>query len=77
MGGQIRQSSPSTIKEIDGPKTLILYDGNMSHIHLTVAKLAEDNNVILFVLPPHSSHLTQQLDVGISGPFESMYRIEC
>ncbi|XP_060606285.1 uncharacterized protein LOC132758607 [Ruditapes philippinarum] len=50
--------------------TLLLYDGHRSHISLTLAEWAKEHNIILFVLPPHSSHLTQPLDVGIFGPFK-------
>ena len=31
----------------------------------------------LFVLPPHSSHLTQPLDVAVFGPFKAIYNSEC
>lgn len=58
-------------------KTLILFDGHRSHTSLTLTDWAKRNNVILFVLPPHSSHLTQPLDVGVFGPFKSMYYTEC
>ena len=57
--------------------TLILYDGHRSHISLTLTDWAKANNAILFVLPPHTSHLTQPLDVGIFGPFKAMYNKEC
>ena len=57
--------------------TLILYDGHRSHISLTLSEWAKQNNMILFVLPPHSSHLTQPLDVGIFGPFKKIYSQEC
>ena len=40
-------------------------------------KRSRKNNVILFVLPPHTSHLTQPLDVAIFGPFKTMYNKEC
>ena len=40
-------------------------------------RLGQKHNVILFVLQPHSSHLTQPLDVGIFGPFKCMYNHEC
>ena len=56
---------------------LILYDGHRSHISLTLADWAKNRSVILFVLPPHSSHLTQPLDVGVFGPFKNIYNIEC
>ena len=49
--------------------TLLLYDGYRSHINLTLT--------VLFVLPPHTSHLTQPLDVGAFGPLNFMYSKEC
>ncbi|MEW8543568.1 MAG: hypothetical protein AB2693_08525 [Candidatus Thiodiazotropha sp.] len=57
--------------------TLILYDGHRSHISLTLTEWARRHNVILFVLPPHTSHLTQPLDVGVFGPFKTMYNTVC
>jgi hypothetical protein len=30
------------------------------------------NNIIFMVLPPHSSHLTQPLDVGVFGPLKTL-----
>ena len=58
-------------------KTLVLYDGHKSHASLTLTNWAKDHNVILFVLPPHSSHLTQPLDLGVFGPLKCMYNREC
>jgi hypothetical protein len=31
-----------------------------------------DNNIILMILPPHSSHLTQPLDVGVFGALKKV-----
>ena len=42
-----------------------------------ISDCAEKHNVVLFVLPPHTSHLTQPLDVGAFGPLKSMYSKEC
>ncbi|XP_067654448.1 uncharacterized protein [Haliotis asinina] len=65
------------IKEgIDVPPTPILYDGHKSHISLTLTDWARKRNV-LFVLPPHTSHLTQPLDVRVFGPFKNPYYREC
>lgn len=58
-------------------KTLVLYDGHRSHISLPLVDWARKHNVILFVLPPHTSHITQPLDVAVFGPFKSMYNREC
>ena len=56
---------------------LLLYDGHASHVSPYHIQWAKNNNIILFVLPPHTSHLLQPLDVGIFGPFKSCYHSEC
>ena len=61
----------------DQATTLILYDGHKSHVNLTLTNWAKRHNTVLFVLPPHTSHLTQPLDVAVFGPFKSMYNKEC
>lgn len=57
--------------------TLVLYDGHKSHVNLILTEWAKRHNIILFVLPPHTSHLTQPLDVGVFGPMKGMYNKEC
>ena len=57
--------------------TLILYDGHKYHINLTLTEWAKKRNIILFVLPPHTSHITQPLDVAVFGPLKAMYNMEC
>ena len=64
-------------KEKSAAPTLILYDGHKSHISLTLTEWAKKYNVVLFVLPPHTSHITQPLDVAVFGPFKAMYNSEC
>ncbi|XP_062575887.1 uncharacterized protein LOC134237756 [Saccostrea cucullata] len=59
--------------DINQEPTLILFDGHKSHIRLTLTNWARQRNVILFLLPPHSSHITQPLDVAIFGPLKNMY----
>ena len=53
--------------------TLILYDGHRSHIHPDIIEWAKENNIILFVLPPHTSQVLQPLDVGCFGPLQKAY----
>ena len=43
----------------------MICDGHDSHITASWIAHCMKNNVILMVLPPHSSHLTQPLDVGV------------
>ncbi|XP_061174843.1 uncharacterized protein LOC133183985 [Saccostrea echinata] len=56
---------------------LILYDGHRSHINLTLVDWAKQHNIVLFVLPAHTSHVLQPLDLGCFGPFQEIYNAEC
>ena len=55
---------------------LLLYDGHKSHISISLIQWARENNIVLFVLPPHTSHILQPMDVGCFGPFENLYQQE-
>ena len=52
---------------------LLLYDSHKSHVSLGLIDWAKELNLILFVLPPHTSHILQPLDVGCFGPFQKIY----
>ncbi|XP_060602824.1 uncharacterized protein LOC132755901 [Ruditapes philippinarum] len=56
---------------------LVLYDGHKSHVALDLIQWAKAENIILFVLPPHCSHLLQPLDVSCFGPFEIAWNAAC
>ena len=56
---------------------LVLYDGHKSHVSLPLIEWAKVNHIILFVLPPHCSHLLQPLDVSCYGPFEVAWNAAC
>lgn len=58
-------------------KILLLLDGHQSHIALDIADWAESNNIVLFILPAHTSRLLQPLDVACYGPFQRMYYAQC
>jgi hypothetical protein len=49
---------------------LLLVDGHGSHETMEFAKYAEDNNIVLWALPPHTTHLLQPLDVGCLQPLK-------
>ena len=44
---------------------LLLVDGHASHLTLDLIDLARKKYVILFCLPPHTTHLLQPLDVAV------------
>ena len=52
---------------------LLVYDGHASHVGPAIIQWAKEHHMILMVLPPHTSHLTQPLDVSVFAPFRRMY----
>src|SRR5437763_16223615 len=51
---------------------LLICDVHDSHITAVLIEHFMRNNIVLMVLPPHSSHLTQPLDVGVFGPLKTL-----
>ena len=51
-----------------GP-VVLFFDGHHYHISLQLIELARDN-IHLFCLPPHSTHLLKPLDVSVFGPMK-------
>ena len=60
----------ATMWNRSGKPILLIYDGHGSHETSELCHLAQDNNIILFCLPPHTTHKLQPLDVGVFGPFQ-------
>jgi hypothetical protein len=44
---------------------LLLYDGHLSHVGVSLIKLAIESGVTILKLPPHTSHMLQPLDVSV------------
>ena len=55
---------------------LILFDGHKSHVNPDTIAWAKSHDIILFVLPPHTSWILQPLDVACFGPFSRHYHSE-
>ena len=51
---------------------LLIVDGHESHISLYAAQLAIANKLDIVVMPSHTSHLVQPLDVGVFGPLKML-----
>lgn len=51
-------------------RRLLLVDGHSSHVNLTFLKLCDELKILVLVLPPHTTHRLQPLDVS---PFWSMH----
>lgn len=56
-----------------GPVVLFI-DGHHSHLTLELIQSAKSKGVHLFVLPPHTTHLLQPLDVGVYGPVKKSWK---
>jgi DDE superfamily endonuclease/Tc5 transposase DNA-binding domain/helix-turn-helix, Psq domain len=61
---------PLTREKAAGKYRLLICDGHDSHITGEFIGHCMDNDILLFILPPHSSHLTQPLDVGVFRPLK-------
>lgn len=56
---------------------LLLLDGHKSHVAVDIIEWAQERKVILHILPAHTSHILQPLDVGCYGPLQRIYDNEC
>ena len=60
------------VKRIPPSRPVVLIvDGHGSHIDMEVSKLALENQVFLYCLPPHCTHCIQPCDVGPFKPLKS------
>jgi hypothetical protein len=50
---------------------ILLCDGHDSHVSASLVGYCIQNRILLVLLPPHSSHLLQPLDVGIFRPLKT------
>ena len=60
----------------DDPIVLII-DGHESHKSDEILGLAVKHNISLYILPPHTTHRLQPLDVGIFGPLQRRWQERC
>ena len=56
------------------PPVRLLMDGHSSP---GTIRMAAKEKIILFTLPPHTTHLTQPLDKGCFGPLKMCHRYVC
>ena len=56
---------------------VLLVDGHTSHINVEVSKFCLENQILLYCLPSHSSHLLQPLDVGFFRSLKAAWGKEC
>ena len=56
---------------------LLRLDGHSSHYQPAVVRKAAKSGVILFCLPPHTTHLAQPLDRACFSPLKAAWNAEC
>jgi DDE superfamily endonuclease len=51
----------------------LILDGHSSHVNMAFISLADSFRILILILPPHSTHRLQPLDVGLFGPLVKAY----
>jgi DDE superfamily endonuclease len=65
-----------TTKRLRGEYRLLILDGHESHCTLEFIEYAVEKKILLLVLPPHTTHILQPLDVAIFQPLAKYYSSE-
>ena len=64
---------PLTQAKAGRSKRLLFVDGHGSHISIEFLEFAISHRIPVVVLPPHSTHTLQPLDVGMFSPLAKAY----
>jgi hypothetical protein len=67
---------PSTRPSSPREKRLLIVDGHSSHLNMVFINKCWDLRIILLILPPHSTHRLQPLDVVLFGLLSLVYSQE-
>lgn len=68
--------NPQTRAKANGRIRVLICDGHGSHISSGFIRFCMDNNISMLLMPPHSSHLCQPLDVGMFSPVKQAFSVE-
>jgi hypothetical protein len=66
----VRHFERKTRQCLQGRYRLLLFDGFDSHCTQEFLEILEDNDIIAYRLPPHTSHFLQPLDVSCFQPYK-------
>src|SRR5579859_7944103 len=67
---------PWTREKAQGYTRVLICDGHDSHVTGQFIRHCMDHNIKLLILPPHSSHFTQPLDIGVFSPLKQYLSVE-
>lgn len=69
----IKHFDKHTRRRTKGSHRMLMLDGHGSHQSVEFEAYCKDHNIVPICLPPHSSHITQPLDVGLFSPLKRAY----
>jgi hypothetical protein len=64
------------ISKSTNSRHLLIIDGHSSHVTARFIAYCITSKIDLFLLPPHSSHKTQPLNLSIFGPLKTAFNLE-
>jgi hypothetical protein len=67
---------PSTRAKAGRGRRLLIVDGHSSHVNMEFIRMCDRLKICLLILPPHSTHRLQPLDVGCFLPLLTCYSTE-
>jgi hypothetical protein len=67
-----RHTKPSSTRT----RRLLIVDGHSSHVNMEFINWADEHRIIIMILPPHTTHRLQPLDVGLFQPLSTAYSNE-
>ena len=62
-----------TVKKANNRRRLLLVDGHSSHVNMQFINLCDSLRILILILPPHTTHRLQPLDVGLFSPLANYY----
>lgn len=72
----LRRFHQDTQQKAGNRRRLLLVDGHSSHVNMAFLSLADSLRILVLILPPHSTHRLQPLDVGLFSPLAGAYTKE-
>jgi hypothetical protein len=64
---------PHTKDKAGNRRRLLIVDGHSSHVNLQFIEWADRHRILIMILPPHSTHRLQPLDVSLFQPLATAY----
>src|SRR5450432_2343273 len=54
-------------------RRILIVDGHSSHVNMKFLDLADKLRILVHILPPHTTHRLQPLDIGLFSPLSTAY----